>query len=84
MIPVLPGPYLEHKSFAMASAQDIDIICHFGVVPLPTSLGAAANRHLTPPPPTTPMAELAYLNLWDMCRGGLSYQEQTSPYLPAD
>lgn len=36
------------------------------------------------PPQTTPKANLANLNLRDMCRSRLSYLEQTSCYLAAD
>lgn len=52
----------------------------FGYCALPPSPHSAANLS----PPTTPEANVANLNLRDMCRSRLSYLEQTSPYLPAD
>lgn len=72
--------YLERKSFLRVWSCGVELICHLAIVPFHPLL----TLQPTFSPPTTPKANLANLNLRDMCRSRLSYLEQTSPYLPAD
>lgn len=78
-------PCLEHKSSLGVWSSGIEIACHSDNVAFHPLLTLQPTFPPPTPPlhPTTLKANLANLNLWDMCRGRLSYQEQTSPYLPA-